>query len=119
MSAPALSRQKPVSGPRPRRGNQRMVVPRLTVKIQGHYYETLDWSYGGLRLKLPPLAPVPTTPLLGLIVGPNDDIAVFSGGVARVDDAGQALSVTFAEVSEYGYDLLDRLVREKLIAPEL
>ncbi len=108
MSTPALSRQKPVSGPRPRRGNQRMVVPRLTVKIQGHYYETLDWSYGGLRLKLPPSAPVP-----------NDDIAVFSGGVARVDDAGQALSVTFAEVSEYGYDLLDRLVREKLIAPEL
>jgi hypothetical protein len=107
MSALAF---KPASGPRPRRGNQRMIVPRLTVKIQGHYYETLDWSYGGLRLKLPQAAPVPTTPLLGLIIGPNDDIGVFSGGVARIDDA---------EVSEDGYDLLDRLVREKLIAPEL
>ncbi len=119
MSALALTHPKPVSGPRPRRGNQRMVVPRLTVKIQGHYYETLDWSYGGLRLKLPHTAPVPTTPLLGLIIGPKDDIGVFSGGVARVDDAGQALSVSFAEVSEDGYDLLDRLVRGKLIAPEL
>ncbi|MFY8106342.1 MAG: hypothetical protein ACOVKO_05445 [Elstera sp.] len=96
-----------------------MVVPRLTIKIQGHYYETLDWSYGGLRLKLPTTAPVPTTPLLGLIIGPNDDIGVFSGGVARIDKVGEALSVTFAEVSEEGYDLLDRLVREKLIAPQL
>lgn len=119
MSTLVVTRQKPVSGPRPRRGNQRMVTPRLTVKIQGHYYETLDWSYGGLRLKLPPAAPVPQTPLLGIIIGPNDDIAVFSGGVARVDDAGQALSVSFAEMSDYGYDLLDRLVREKLIAPDL
>ncbi len=110
---------KPLPIRRPRRDNQRMVAPRLRVRIQGHYYETLDWSYGGLRLSLPPSSAVPQSPLLGIIIGPEDDIGVFAGIVARVDAGERSLSVRFTEVSDHTYDLLDRLVREKLVAPEL
>lgn len=110
---------KPLPIRRPRRDNQRLVAPRLRVKIQGHYYETLDWSYGGLRLSLPPTSAVPQSPLLGIIIGPRDDIGVFAGIVARVDAGERSLSVRFTEVSDHTYDLLDQMVREKLIAPDL
>lgn len=106
---------KPLAIRRPRRDNQRMTAPRLTVKIQGHYYQTLDWSYGGLRLSLPPTSVVPQPPLMGIIIGSDDDIGVFSGTITRVDPANRSVSIHFTEVSDDTFDLLDRLVREKLV----
>ena len=39
-----------LAGGRERRQRPRHVVPRLTLRFEGHNYKTTDWSIGGFRI---------------------------------------------------------------------
>lgn len=103
-----------------KRRDQRHPLPTMIVTVEGVEYRSVNWSFGGILLSgfTGPVAIGDT--IKGSLHFPDlPDAAPFAAEVVRRDEAAQEIAARFRELSERGFNLLDRAVARRLAGPHV
>jgi hypothetical protein len=101
-----------------KRRDRRHPLPTMVVTVDGVEYRSVNWSFGGILLGgfARPIAVGDT--IKGSLHFPDlPDAAPFAAEVVRRDEAAQEIAARFRELSERGFNLLDRAVARRLGGP--
>jgi hypothetical protein len=100
------------------RRDQRLLLPRFRVVVDGCILPTLNWSLGGLLLQgTAPAALMPDMPVTGLIAGENRHgpaCMPFAARVIRLMPSPLGLAVSFADADERVIDFLEDCLLTRL-----